>query len=111
VQAISPMRERRHVLQYCHDHKTSGHLGVTKTLSKIRQAFYWSGLQRDVRQYIAGCDVCARRKNPTKTTRAPMQIVHMGLPIERIALDILGDMPVTDKGNLYILVVSDYFTK
>ena len=111
LQAIVPFSERRHILQYCHDHKTSGHLGVTKTLSKIRQKYYWPGLQRDVRLYIAGCEQCAKSKSPTKTKRAPMQIMGAGVPMERIAMDILGELPLTSKGNKYILVVSDYFTK
>ena len=40
-----------------------------------------------------------------------MQIVHTGIPMERIAADIMGDLPETENGNKYILVVSDYFTK
>ena len=40
-----------------------------------------------------------------------MQIVRSGYPMERIAIDILGELPQTTKGNKYILVVSDYFTK
>ena len=40
-----------------------------------------------------------------------MQIVGAGMPMERIAMDILGELPLTSKGNKYILVVSDYFTK
>lgn len=39
MQAIVPMTERRNVLEHCHDHRTSGHLGV-KTLSKVRHSFY-----------------------------------------------------------------------
>lgn len=31
--------------------------------------------------------------------------------MERIALDILGPLPETPDGNIYILVVGDYFTK
>lgn len=31
--------------------------------------------------------------------------------MDRIAADILGELPITAKGNRYILVVSDYFTK
>ena len=31
--------------------------------------------------------------------------------MERIAMDILGPLPITPRGNKYILVVSDYFTK
>ena len=90
LQAIIPVKERRNVLQFSHDHKTSGHVGVTKTLSKIRQAYYWPGLQRDVRQYIAGCETCSKSKGPNKTPRAPMQLTSAGRPIERIAMGIVG---------------------
>lgn len=31
--------------------------------------------------------------------------------MQRIATDILGELPETENGNKYILVVSDYFTK
>lgn len=32
-------------------------------------------------------------------------------PLERIALDIMGPLPKTQKGHKYILVITDYFTK
>ena len=31
--------------------------------------------------------------------------------MERVAMDILGPLPLTDQGNKYILVDGDYFTK
>ena len=31
--------------------------------------------------------------------------------MERIALDIMGPLPVTHRGNKYILCIGDYFTK
>lgn len=31
--------------------------------------------------------------------------------MDRIATGILGELPLTEKGNRYILVISDYFTK
>jgi hypothetical protein len=34
-----------------------------------------------------------------------------GYSMERIADDILGELPKTNDGNKYILVISDYFTK
>ena len=112
LQAIVPFKERRKVLDLSHDHKTAGHLGITKTLSKIRQRYYWPGLQRDVRQYISACEICTMSKKATKRERAPMQILGSGAPMERIALDIVGELsPTTQRGNKYILVISDYFTK
>ena len=110
-QAVVPRNSRRLVLQYCHDIKTAGHLGIKKTLSRVRQRFYWPGLDSDVKSYIAGCTACMKRKDPNPTKRAPMGIVRSGYPMERMAIDILGELPQTHNGNKYILVISDYFTK
>ena len=93
LQAIVPISERRKVLSYSHDHPTAGHLGIRKTLSKVCQSYYWPGLQRDVRHYIAGCGKCQTSKGPLKTSRTPMQIVGASRPMERIATDILGELP------------------
>lgn len=94
-----------------HDNRSSGHLGVRKTLAKLRQRYYWPGLQEDVRAYIAGCNQCSCAKGPLKHKRAPMQIAKARAPMERIATDILGELLMTAKGNKYILVISDYFSK
>ena len=40
-----------------------------------------------------------------------MQIVRSGYPFERIAIVILGEFPITEKSNKYIMVIGDYFTK
>jgi hypothetical protein len=40
-----------------------------------------------------------------------MQIAQSGAPMERIATDILCELPETERENRHILVVSDYFTK
>ena len=77
----------------------------------MRQRFYWPNLQNDVRLYVAGCEKCVTRKSPIPTRKAPMQITRSGFPMERIGIDILGQLPETGNGNKYILVVSDYYTK
>jgi hypothetical protein len=80
-QAIIPDSERRRVLEMCHDNKTSAHLGVTKTLEKIRQRYYWPGLQRDVHQEVAGCEIFTKRKNPIPKGR----VAQSGASMERMA--------------------------
>jgi hypothetical protein len=37
LQALVPQSQRRTVLLYCHAIMFSGHLGINKTLSKLRQ--------------------------------------------------------------------------
>ena len=55
LRAVLPYSERRAVLSQYHDECTSAHLGFKKTLRKIKANFYWPGLQKDVKLYVAGC--------------------------------------------------------
>ena len=36
---------------------------------------------------------------------------NVGSPIERIAIDVLELLPITESGNKYIIVIADYFTR
>ncbi|XP_046846581.1 uncharacterized protein LOC124440270 [Xenia sp. Carnegie-2017] len=99
------------VLRSLHDSPTSGHLGITKTLSKVRQRFYWPGQRQDVEEGLMKCKKCAVGKGATKENRAPLVICPPGYPLERIAIDILGPLPVSTNGNKYIMVVGDYLSK
>ena len=40
-------------------------------------------------------------------------MVHyqVGAAMERIAVDIMGPLPVTNRGNKFVMVVGDYFTR
>ena len=44
-------------------------------------------------------------------TKAPLGKYVVGAPMERIAIDILGPLPLSESGNKYLLVAMDYFTK
>ena len=40
-----------------------------------------------------------------------MRQFSVGAPLEKIAVDVLGPLPVSVKGNRYLLIVDDYFTE
>ena len=62
-------------------------------------------------KWCNNCETCAKKKMPIPTNKAQMQSYTVGCPMERVALDILGPLPRTSRGNVYILVVADYFTR
>ncbi|GBM66799.1 Transposon Ty3-I Gag-Pol polyprotein [Araneus ventricosus] len=72
----------------------------------------WDSLQlKDGVLYRRECHACGARKGPKTRTKGRLQRYNVGAPFERMALDILGPFPVTTKGNRYVLVLMDYFTK
>ncbi|XP_063420793.1 uncharacterized protein LOC134706010 [Mytilus trossulus] len=68
------------------------------------------GMRRDLENYVANCVECVTRKNPSRTARVPLQPHYSGAPFEKIAIDIL-EMPMSDQGNRFIVVIGDYFSK
>ena len=69
------------------------------------------GCGRDVKTYCSRCDQCASRKGPGRKQKGPMSQYNVGAPMEGVAIDVLGPLPTTDRGNRYLLIAMDYFTK
>lgn len=110
-QLVTPKSFREEIMKALHDSVTGGHLGRFKTTEKIRERFYWPGWQTDVELWCRQCAGCAARKPPAAQPRAPMVVRASGYPLQRIAIDLLGPLPRTERGNKYIVVIADYFTK
>lgn len=99
------------VLKQLHNVPTGGHLGVQKLQGKIKDRFFWPGWFRDVRSWVRDCAECGSSKVWGGTPRAPLEQSFTSRPFERVAVDILGPLPVTGLKNKYIMVVGDYFSK
>ena len=108
---VVPKTLRDSVLSEAHGSVSSCHFGIKKTIHRLRSRFYWIGMRRDVCEWCRICETCVAKKGPPRTPQAPLQIVSVGAPMERVAVDIAGPFPVSASGNRYILVVIDYFTK
>ena len=92
-----------------HDLPFAGHLGREKTALRILRQFYWPTLFQDVRRYCRSCG--ERQLHGGPRMKAPMiPCLWLENPFKRIAMDIVGPLPRTRKGNRFILAVSDYAT-
>ena len=63
-QLVVPKPYRYELMQWCHDHPVSAHFGMTKTYERIRLKYYWSGMYRDVENWLKACLSCAQKKRP-----------------------------------------------
>ena len=72
--------------------------------------FYWPGCAEGAREWCKTCGTCATRKSQVPNSRAPLQGIQAGYPMQIVAVDIMGPLPETSSGNWYALEASDYFT-
>ncbi|CAC5365137.1 unnamed protein product [Mytilus coruscus] len=110
-QFVTPEQIRNFIFQQLHFTKYSAHFGRDKTLDLIKKRFYWPNMSDSIKLWINSCDICAKGKPGPGKGKSPLKSSVSTYPLDRIAIDIIGPLPITTGGNEYIMVVEDYFTK
>jgi predicted aspartyl protease len=108
LQILVPRQCRTDIVKMIHE---QGHFGCLRTQSSLRDRFYWPSWKTDVSKHVSKCIPCIQRKGPHVKPKLPSKKYLSSQPFERLSMDITGPLNVTARGNKYILVVSDYFTK
>src|SRR4051812_41650705 len=100
------------ILQEAHDTPLSIHPGSMKMYQDLRQRFWWTGMTREIAQFVAECDVCPRIKAEHQKPVGTLQT----LPIpkwkwDKLSMDFITGFPRSQKGNNAIFVVIDRLSK
>ena len=110
-QILVPKQLREDIMCVGHEILLAGHLGITKTQSRILNHFYWPGIYADVRRFCNSCEVCQKMSNmkPAKVPLVNLPVISE--PFQRVAIDIIGPLTKSLKGNRFALVFIDMATK
>lgn len=111
LRLVIPKSKVLDLLVLAHDHPTSAHLGRRKTLFRLSTRFYWPHMRRDVESYVRSCNLCQQYKASNKKPGGFMHPIIVNEPWTTVGIDLTGPLPKTRRGNTFILVVVDYFTK
>ena len=110
VNTIDVERKQK-IIHEMHDCPIGGHQGITRTLERIQLYTTWPNIEQEVKDYIRKCQICQKNKQG-RETKQMLEITDTQLePWNKIYLDIIGPMPVTEGGNKYILLCQDNLSK
>lgn len=106
-----PAVARPKVIDWVHKGKFACHPGGGRTSSLIRRYFWWDSIDKDVKEYVAACSICARNKsNPRRPAGYLQPLSIPRRPWSHISLDFVTGLPVSS-GKTTILTVIDRFSK
>uniref|UniRef100_A0A0G4HAB0 Integrase catalytic domain-containing protein n=1 Tax=Chromera velia CCMP2878 TaxID=1169474 RepID=A0A0G4HAB0_9ALVE len=93
-----------------HDHSLGGHAGQHRLADKTLLHFWWPRLRADTREWVASCRECQERAKhlPTRnlqTVPVPPRLWHT------LGIDVSGPFPTSRRGNRFVLIVTDHFSK
>ena len=106
---VVPRKLIQEVLSMCHDLPASGH--QSRTYARATEKCYWYDMSRVTKPFVKSCARCNRHEMANRKAKCPMARYHARVPMERVHLDLLGQLPELASDNTNILVMVDQFTK
>lgn len=99
------------LLMEFHSTPSGDHMGIMKTMAKLSDSFTWSGMKRDIQEFIVACLDCQHTKYETnRFTGLLCPLPVPARPWEDLSLDFIVGLPPY-RGHTTILVVVDRFSK
>ena len=90
-------------------HDKLGHQGNSHTYCLVKRQYYWKGMNKDIRKYIANCTLCQREK--AKIQHYPLQMMEIPERLfDKIAIDLITECDISTSGNKHILTIIDCLT-
>jgi hypothetical protein len=106
-----PTSEPTRMIWEAHYSWMEGHFGVEKIVVILHKHFCWPKIQHDVNNYIISFIACVIAKPNIKKKGLYTPLTSPKKPRESILMDYMSGVPSTKKGNDYIFVVIDRFSK
>ncbi len=101
---VIPLGYRRRVFTAFHG---QAHPGAKATRRLMSERVVWTRMGRDIKEWVADCQECAR----AKVTRQPAAAIQpIPVPQQRfshIHIDIVGPLPVSKEGYRYLFTIID----
>jgi Integrase zinc binding domain len=108
--------DKKIMLNDFHTLPTGGHAGVTRMVRTLRKHFTWSGLTRDVKDYVSKCEACQRYKYQIPAKEPMVVTTTSSEAMNKIFLDLMGPFPRDEReevteGYVYILTIQCELSK
>ncbi len=103
------------IIAQAHGKWYTGHVGRFKTVERIKEEYFWPGMDDQVSQFIETCNGC-QFANDEKLKRAipplgPDSVTVNTAPFDVVGMDLFGPLQDLEGGKGYVLVLVDAATR
>lgn len=103
--------EKRRLLESVHGAQV-GHWGKQATLAKLAMMnARYEGDEKDVEQWVRTCGICQKGRTAAASLAAANRVTMRKEPWDTVAMDAFGPIPEDEKGNRFVILMVDLFTR
>ena len=92
-------------------HEQMGHFGVKRTAHLLLSGHWWRSLHNDVAEQLSQCKVCDRVRSSFNSLQPTLQPLPVEPMFYRWGMDLCGPFPATARGNKWVFVAVEHFSK
>ena len=96
---LMPRNEVELTIKELHCKETAGHLGIDKTIEKIKSRFFWINLSRDVKRFIRECFDFQKVKSPKVYCKPKLVPLAPSRTLQLVTMDMAGPLTITKEGH------------
>ncbi|XP_064475422.1 uncharacterized protein K02A2.6-like [Ornithodoros turicata] len=88
------------------------HPGIVRTKSRLRESYWWPGMDRQVNEVIGSCHVCQLADKSAKITSAPLKPVPLpDKPWEKLVIDVVSPFICGPRDARFAITLLDYYSR
>jgi len=111
LRCVTPV-EASHILSELHDGECGNHSGGRSLANRALTAgYYWPTMRSDSTSHVKRCDSCQRFASVSHLPPEQLRPILSPWPFMKWGMDIVGKLPTAPGQRMYMLAVTDYFTK
>ena len=90
-----------------------GHLGIVRTKSRVRESFWWPGLDSAIEDSVKSCSVCQEADKSAKffSSLPPAHVPKVSESWHKLSIDIKGPMYSNPRDCRFAIVLVDVFSR
>ena len=111
-QLVLPDTMIKAVIQLYHDSPMSGHAGITDTLDRVKEHYFFQRMGPIITDYVRSCQDCQKRKMTKHHTKSGITAYPQPKqPFQIWQIDLFGPLPPSGQGFTYVLTCIDMFSR
>ena len=108
--AAVPSRLQHPIMAEIHGGVMSGHFAGNRLYKTLCRRWWWDSMYSDAISFCKNCPECAVVSGTGRVHRPPLHPIPVQRAFQILGVDIM-ELPVTERGNRYLIVFQDFLTK
>ena len=109
-QIVVPASLKQQIMEEHHAGVLAGHFSGPRLFKLISRRWWWKGMYKELMDYARNCPQCTIVGRTEQKKIPPLMPIPVDHPFQILGVDVM-ELPLTAKGNKYLIVFQDLFAK